>query len=512
MRNFQLPSAIAATATVAALALLLAAPAPAALVIDNFEQGPFQFVAPAGGTVGGVQLQLQGVNCVAAERRVSLTSEGPDPSGAQLVLVNPDNEVQMVMPADGGQLFLDYSPTPAADLTQNGTLSRIDVLFSVAVPNARLSILLRDDQAAQQEVVLILGGPGMYSFQLSSFNLVNTTAIEYILVTLNALGVQGDYHLRDIRVRKEHASPIAFDVVVEEAGGPPYPTRPLRMAAARPMPALPLGFRDYALHAVQAGFGPAEIGTRLLARDSGGPVGMAGLVGEMMTFWDPEPGDPFPVTSFFDVFVELTPPEGDMVMLMGSPTLFVASEGTFVVGYEAVYETMSGEIVGHAMEMLQFDIGPGQPLSFGMVQPPDPCTPPDPCHHIPFVLQLTGSASPPELDVPLFTTHIMSDFIPPSTSGLEAEAAPAAGRFWAQPSVMESRTELRFDGRLAEETPLVLYDIAGRAVRALRVLPGATGADWDGRDETGREAPAGVYVARLSERDRVLTTRVVKIR
>ena len=500
----------------AALALLLAAPAPAALVIDNFEQGPFQFMAPAGGTVGGFQPQLQGVNCVADRRRVSLTSEGPDPSGAQLVLVNPDNEVQMVMPEDGGQLFLDYRPIPAADLTGGGTLGRIDVLFSVAVdqPSAELSVLLEDDQSVQQTGVLPITGPGTYSFFLSDFNLVDPTAIDYLLVTLDAVGVQGDFHLRDIRVRGEDDSPTEFDVMKDEAGGPPYPTRPLRMSAATSMPAMPLGFRDFSLYAAQAtGFGPLDIPTRLMARDSGGPLGMSGLVGEVMTFWfPPDPTDPFPATSFFDVFVELTPPEGKMLMLTGRPTMFVASEGTFVVGYEAMVETMSGEVLGQVMEMLQVDIGPGQPLIFGMVQPPDPCFPPDPCLHITFELRSLGTVSPPDPDVPLFTTDIMSDFTPVSIAGLEAQAAPAAGRLWAQPSVMSTRTEFRFDGRLAEEAPLVLYDIAGRAVRALRVLPGLAGADWDGRDEVGRHAPAGVYVARLEERDRVLTTRIVKLR
>jgi hypothetical protein len=53
----------------------------------------------------------------------------------------------------------------------------------------------------------------------------------------------------------------------------------------------------------------------------------------------------------------------------------------------------------------------------------------------------------------------------------------------------------------AGDSDLAVYDISGRLVRTLlsscRRAPGAEQQVWDGTDEDGRPAPAGVYWARL---------------
>jgi hypothetical protein len=62
---------------------------------------------------------------------------------------------------------------------------------------------------------------------------------------------------------------------------------------------------------------------------------------------------------------------------------------------------------------------------------------------------------------------------------------------------------------------LALYDCAGRRVRTLldrHVEAGALPVAWDGRDDGGRELPAGVYLARLSAGDEQGSGRVVKLR
>jgi hypothetical protein len=49
-------------------------------------------------------------------------------------------------------------------------------------------------------------------------------------------------------------------------------------------------------------------------------------------------------------------------------------------------------------------------------------------------------------------------------------------------------------------TTIEIFDVRGRRVRVIRVdgtLSGPGGATWDGKDEAGRIAPAGLYVARL---------------
>jgi len=62
---------------------------------------------------------------------------------------------------------------------------------------------------------------------------------------------------------------------------------------------------------------------------------------------------------------------------------------------------------------------------------------------------------------------------------------------------------------------LAVYDMAGRRVRVLAAenLPaGAHDFAWDGRDESGREAPGGVYFYRLRANERVLGQRLLLIR
>jgi hypothetical protein len=62
---------------------------------------------------------------------------------------------------------------------------------------------------------------------------------------------------------------------------------------------------------------------------------------------------------------------------------------------------------------------------------------------------------------------------------------------------------------------LVIYDIAGRLVRTVtdRSLPaGAHEATWDGRDESGQEIGAGLYVARLETPDGEREERIVHLR
>ncbi len=96
-------------------------------------------------------------------------------------------------------------------------------------------------------------------------------------------------------------------------------------------------------------------------------------------------------------------------------------------------------------------------------------------------------------------------------------AAPAV-RFAlapARPNPFAGEAGLRFT--LAEAGParLTVFDLAGRQVAVLFDGPapaGETGVRWDGRDASGREAPAGIYFYRLEGADGVRTRRLVKLR
>jgi flagellar hook assembly protein FlgD len=61
----------------------------------------------------------------------------------------------------------------------------------------------------------------------------------------------------------------------------------------------------------------------------------------------------------------------------------------------------------------------------------------------------------------------------------------------------------------------VLYDVSGRALRTLldgRYEAGTQDLVWDGRDERGLVAPAGLYFVRANVEGSVLTRRVVRLR
>ena len=60
-----------------------------------------------------------------------------------------------------------------------------------------------------------------------------------------------------------------------------------------------------------------------------------------------------------------------------------------------------------------------------------------------------------------------------------------------------------------------ILDPAGRVVRTLldRALPqGRHDAVWNGRDDAGRELPAGIYLARLEAGGRTLSRKILVAR
>jgi hypothetical protein len=90
-----------------------------------------------------------------------------------------------------------------------------------------------------------------------------------------------------------------------------------------------------------------------------------------------------------------------------------------------------------------------------------------------------------------------------SEAAAVADAAPAAGlRLEARPNPMRGAAELVLSLPAAGPAELVVFDVAGRAVRRLvagEVLAaGARRIGFDGRDRRAEPLPDGVYVARLT--------------
>lgn len=85
----------------------------------------------------------------------------------------------------------------------------------------------------------------------------------------------------------------------------------------------------------------------------------------------------------------------------------------------------------------------------------------------------------------------------------------------AAPTPFAGRTELIFTGPMTTEASLLIVDAAGRRVRS--VWQGSLNGQtitmvWDGRDDSGREAPSGVYLAQLRSGSGSAVARVIKAR
>ena len=62
---------------------------------------------------------------------------------------------------------------------------------------------------------------------------------------------------------------------------------------------------------------------------------------------------------------------------------------------------------------------------------------------------------------------------------------------------------------------LDIFDVAGRLVRSVwhgRASDATASITWDGFDEKGREAPDGIYFARLATSEWEITERIVLVR
>ena len=62
---------------------------------------------------------------------------------------------------------------------------------------------------------------------------------------------------------------------------------------------------------------------------------------------------------------------------------------------------------------------------------------------------------------------------------------------------------------------LAIHDLAGRLVRSFDLAPQVSGPlsfGWDGKDDSGRLLPAGIYVCRLETANSAISTRIVLAR
>jgi hypothetical protein len=96
-------------------------------------------------------------------------------------------------------------------------------------------------------------------------------------------------------------------------------------------------------------------------------------------------------------------------------------------------------------------------------------------------------------------------FVDYTTGAPGSESAASGPRFFlapASPNPTSGATELAFDVPSATIVSLRVHDVSGRVVRTLaqgqQVASGRHVISWDGRDDAGRPASAGVYYVRMN--------------
>jgi hypothetical protein len=94
--------------------------------------------------------------------------------------------------------------------------------------------------------------------------------------------------------------------------------------------------------------------------------------------------------------------------------------------------------------------------------------------------------------------------------GIEEGSTPGARRYAlrASPNPFRTRSAIRLSSSILQPSALCVYDACGNLVR---ILAGPEPLFWDGRDETGRELEAGVYVCRVRADASAPTLRLVKL-
>lgn len=98
----------------------------------------------------------------------------------------------------------------------------------------------------------------------------------------------------------------------------------------------------------------------------------------------------------------------------------------------------------------------------------------------------------------------------------EAFALPSATLLGQNlPNPFSGKTAISYQLAAGGQVKIAVYNVAGRLVRTLvdQAQPsGRYSVTWDGRDQAGRQAPAGVYLYRLQAPERTATRRMTLVR
>ncbi len=108
------------------------------------------------------------------------------------------------------------------------------------------------------------------------------------------------------------------------------------------------------------------------------------------------------------------------------------------------------------------------------------------------------------------------EFLCADATGIDV-AEPSSTRLSlsTRPNPSNGSATVSFQLQREQPVQVEIFDLAGRVVRRLfdgALSPGAHAVPWDGRDKTGREAPAGVYFTRVSSPRAAQTAKLILLR
>lgn len=180
----------------AVLVMLAVAPV-SAVVVDNFEEGPFSISGDT--TTGfGIQSPLMAANAIDDTREVSIQSGAAGQfATAVLTLSAGDDALVATLPASGGTLSLIYRPVPT-DLTEGGSADRIVFEIDAAPTGAAIILTLEDAIGGSQAVSPPFPGPGSFSILLSDVPDVDPTQVDFVRLIFTGTGA-GSWEIRDVR-------------------------------------------------------------------------------------------------------------------------------------------------------------------------------------------------------------------------------------------------------------------------------------------------------------------------
>lgn len=502
MSRLKLVLAFLVALIVAAL-LVDATPAHAQRVIDDFENRDFYIQAP-GNTVSQTHAINAAAHCLAPNRKLTATANGP--SSLVIASLNAGfvyDDATVIDFVNGGEMRYVYELTGPTDLTEGGTVDRIDIRVTESTTDMVIWCW-RYAPGGSLASTEYMSGPGTATFDLLPGNFdTAVTRIEVWVEPLNS-GDDGRIQLADIRSKRDNSltTQLQGDFVATQI--PPIPSPPLIFRA--------LDIVSQPLFEANVAIKYAEVlGIAPCARWEWGETPFyEGDLAMMRFYWDT-----------FDAFdnmtttiaVDLAPTGGSTPEILGTPTVLLGTEACAVT-FDALIRDGGGVPIATSRTTMSFMLGKYQELTFE----DEMITLNKRANGTGFDVDFRLEGYNIEMNEPIFEIAWHSDYSTSVPTSVAEGVHPAldAGRglaLMAVPSITRGATEIRATRAPGTAIDIGIYDIAGRRVRTLHLARGASSIAWDGHDDEGETTPSGVYFARSQNPVvNAASTRIVRIR